>query len=58
MLPDVIARSLSVIFERSWQLGEVLEGYRKENVTPVFKRGEKEDPGKTSFTSVSGKEMK
>jgi len=44
-LTDVIAEPLSIIFERSWRTGEVPEDWRKANVTPIFKKGKKEDPG-------------
>jgi len=44
-LADVIAEPLSIIFERSWRTGEVPENWRKANVTPIFKKGKKEDPG-------------
>ncbi|PKU44633.1 rna-directed dna polymerase from mobile element hypothetical protein [Limosa lapponica baueri] len=44
-LADVIARSLSIIFERSWTTGEVPEDWRKANVTPDFKKDKKEAPG-------------
>ncbi|GAB0209468.1 mitochondrial enolase superfamily member 1 [Grus japonensis] len=59
-LADVIARLLSIIFERSWRTGEVPEDWRKANVTPVFKKGKKEDPGNyrpVRFTSIPGKVM-
>ncbi|GAB0207135.1 mitochondrial enolase superfamily member 1 [Grus japonensis] len=59
-LADVIARPLSIIFERSWRTGEVPEDWRKANVTPVFKKGKKEDPGNyrpVSLTSIPGKVM-
>jgi len=51
---------LSIIFERSWRTGEVSEDWRKANVTPVFKKGKKEDPGNcrpVSLTSIPGKVM-
>lgn len=41
---DIIARPLSIIFERSWQSGAVPED-KKANVAPVFKKGNKDDPG-------------
>ncbi|GAB0205233.1 mitochondrial enolase superfamily member 1 [Grus japonensis] len=59
-LADVIARSLSIIFERSWRTGEVPEDWRKANVTLLSKKGKKEDPGNyrpVSLTSNPGKVM-
>ena len=44
-LVEVIAEPLSIIFERSWITGEGPEDWRIANVTPVFKKGKKEDPG-------------
>ena len=45
-------------YYRSWTTGEVPEDWRIANVTPVFKKGKKEDPGNyrpVSLTSVPGK---
>ncbi|KGL84716.1 RNA-directed DNA polymerase from mobile element jockey, partial [Tinamus guttatus] len=59
-LADVIAKSLSIIFERSWRMGEVPEDWKKANVTPVFKKGKKEDPDNyrpVSLISVPRKVM-
>jgi len=59
-LADVIAEPPSIIFERSWRTGEVPEDWRKANVTPVSKKGKKEDPGNyklVSLTSTPGKMM-
>jgi len=59
-LADVIDEPLSIIFERSWKTGEVPKDRRKANVTPVFKKGKKEDPGNyrpVSLTSIPGKMM-
>jgi len=59
-LADVIAEPLSIIFESSWRTGEMPEDWRKANVTPIFKKSKKEDPGNyrpVSLTSIPGKMM-
>ncbi|KFV79947.1 hypothetical protein N308_11790, partial [Struthio camelus australis] len=59
-LADVIARPLSIILERSWRSGEVPEDWKKACVSPVFKKGKKEEPGNyrpVSLTSIPGKVM-
>ena len=40
---DVIVGLLSIIFQWSWESGEVPVGWKLANVVPVFKN--KEDPG-------------
>lgn len=38
---DVIVRPLSIVFEGSWQSGEVTEDWKKANVTLIFRKGKK-----------------
>ena len=48
---EVIAESLSIIFDRSWRTGEMLEDWRIADVTPVCKKGKKEYVGKYRLQS-------
>ncbi|KFW92537.1 hypothetical protein N336_12151, partial [Phalacrocorax carbo] len=59
-LADVVAKPLSMIFEKSRQSGEVPGDQKKGSVVPIFKKGRKEDPGNycsASLISVPGKTM-
>ncbi|KAK4824405.1 hypothetical protein QYF61_014716 [Mycteria americana] len=59
-LADVLTKPLSIIYQQSWLTGEVPADWRLANVTPIYKKGRKEDPGNyrpVSLTSVPGKLM-
>ncbi|KFQ01578.1 hypothetical protein N329_12904, partial [Haliaeetus albicilla] len=57
---EVLTKPLSIIYQQSWLTGEVPVGWKLENVTPIYKKGRKEDPGNyrpDSLTSLPGKVM-
>jgi hypothetical protein len=57
-LEDVIVKPLTNIFKESLLRGQVPEDWKKANVTPIFKKGGKAEPGNyrpVSLTSVCGK---
>ncbi|KAK4822638.1 hypothetical protein QYF61_018590 [Mycteria americana] len=55
---EVLTKPLSILYQQSWLTGEVPVDWRLENVTPIYKKGQKEDPGNyrpVSLTPVLGK---
>ena len=55
---EVIVKPLTIIFNMSLRQGIVPRDWRVANVTPIFKKGKKDDPGNyrpVSLTSVVGK---
>jgi len=59
-LAEELAKPLSIIYQQSWLTGEVPNDWRIASVTPIYKKGQKEDHGNyrpVSLTSVPGKIM-
>ena len=59
-LAGVVAKTLSIIFRLSWLTADVPVDWKLANVTPIFRKGQKDDPGSyrpISLTSVPGKVM-
>ena len=55
-----ISVPLRIIFDSSFSRGEVPKDWRRANVVPIFKKGEKSNPGNyrpVSLTSIPGKIM-
>ncbi|KFW88408.1 hypothetical protein N305_02126, partial [Manacus vitellinus] len=56
-LAEELTKLLSIIYQQSWLTGEVPDDWKLVNVTPIHKKGSKEDPGNcrpVSLTSVPG----
>jgi len=44
-LAEELAKPPSIIYQHSWVTGEVPDDWRITSVTPIYKKGQKEDPG-------------
>ncbi|PKU34760.1 rna-directed dna polymerase from mobile element jockey-like [Limosa lapponica baueri] len=59
-LAEVLTKPLSIVYQQSWLIGQVPDGWTLVNVTPIHKKGWKEDPRNyrpVSLTLVPGKVM-
>ncbi|PKU48587.1 rna-directed dna polymerase from mobile element jockey-like [Limosa lapponica baueri] len=59
-LADMLAKPLSIIYMKSWLTGEIPMDWRVANVTPIYKKGKKENTGNyrpVSLISIPGKVM-
>ncbi|KFP41737.1 hypothetical protein N324_06633, partial [Chlamydotis macqueenii] len=59
-LAEVLTKPLSIVYQQSWQTVEVPVDWRLANVTPIYKKGQKEDSKNyraVSLTSVPWKVM-
>ncbi|KFQ94454.1 hypothetical protein Y956_06122, partial [Nipponia nippon] len=59
-LAEVLAKPLSIIYQQTWLTGEVPVNWKLANVMPIYRKGQKEDPGNyrpVSLTSMLGKVM-
>ncbi|KAJ7423694.1 hypothetical protein BTVI_08828 [Pitangus sulphuratus] len=43
-LAEELTKPLSIIYHQSWPTGEVPDDWRLDNVTPIHKKDQKEDP--------------
>ncbi|KAK4825429.1 hypothetical protein QYF61_027370 [Mycteria americana] len=50
-LVEMLTKPLSILYQQSWPTAEVPVDRRLANVTPIYKKGRKEDPG--NYRSVS-----
>lgn len=57
-LVEELAKPLSILYQQPWLSGEVPADWRLANVTPIYMKGQRADPGNyrpVSLTSVPGK---
>uniref|UniRef100_A0A674ICA9 Reverse transcriptase domain-containing protein n=4 Tax=Terrapene triunguis TaxID=2587831 RepID=A0A674ICA9_9SAUR len=59
-LIEEVSEPLAIIFGKSWETGEIPEDWKRANIVPIYKKGNKNNPGNyrpVSLTSVPGKIM-
>ncbi|KFP67443.1 hypothetical protein N322_10156, partial [Cariama cristata] len=59
-LAEVLTEPLSIVYQQSWLTGEVPVNWKLANVTPIYKKGQREYSGNNrsvSLTLVPGKVM-
>ena len=49
----IVAKLLLMMFEKSWQSDEVCGGWKEGEVTPIFKKGTKDDSGNCRAASLA-----
>ncbi|KFP82059.1 hypothetical protein N311_11086, partial [Apaloderma vittatum] len=52
-LAAVIAKPLSIIYQQSWLTGEVPSDWKSADVTPIYKKGWKDDQVNYRFVSLA-----
>ena len=50
---EELAKPLSIIYQQSWLTGKVPDDGQITSVTPIYKKGRKEDPGNYSLVSLT-----
>ena len=52
-MADVVTELLSIIFEKLWLSNEIPGDWKKGNITPIFKKGRKDDMGNYRLVTLT-----